>query len=144
MTTLQTIFIMVILLFSQCLYATSIDKYVKVCTDNQANKMGPELCECMGNKGKELSEEEFEFFYAIAAKDQAKVNKGHTTLKPNLKINVMQLTMIGPSKCANELAAQQNSSDTPNNSGGTASTASKSATDAASATVSESADSATQ
>ena len=144
MVTLKKIFIMVILLFSQCLYATSIDKYVKVCTDNQANKMGSELCECMGNKGKDLSEEEFEFFYAIAAKDQEKVNKGHTTLDVNQKMNVLQLTMIGPSKCANELATQQNSSDTPSNSGGAASAASESATDAASATVSESADSASQ
>ncbi len=135
---------MFILLFSQCLYATSLDKYVKVCTDNQANKMGPELCECMGSKGKELSEEEFEFFYAIAAKDQEKVNKGHTTLEPNQKINVMTLTMTGPTKCANELAAQQNSSDEADNSDSVAGSASESTNDTALGTVSESADSAAQ
>ena len=58
----------------------------------------------------DLSEEEFEFFYIIAAKDQEKVNKGHTTLDAVQKMNVMQLSMIGPSKCTSELAEQENSS----------------------------------
>lgn len=144
MTTLVRIFIVTALILSQSLYAESVEDYVKVCIDNQNNQMGPDLCECMGNKDKDLSEEEFDFFYAIAAKDQEKVNKGHATLDPNQKVNVMQLTMMGPSKCANELAAQQNSSETPDNSDSAAGTASESTKDAASATVSESADSAIQ
>ena len=37
-------------------------------------------------------------------------------------MNVMQLSMMGPSKCANELAAQQNSSDSQNSSNDAAST----------------------
>ena len=150
MITLTRMFIIITILFSQCLYvasaedSVSVKDYVKVCTENQNNKMDRDLCECMGNEGKKLSEEEFDFFYAIAAKNQEKVNKGHTTLDPNQKVNVMQLTMMGPSKCANKLATQQNSSDTPDNSDSAAGSASESTKDAASATVSESADSASQ
>lgn len=146
MITLTRMFIMISIFFSQCLFvasaedSASLKDYVKVCTENQNNKMDHDLCECMGNEGKKLSEEEFDFFYAIAAKNQEKVNKGHATLDPNQKVNVMQLTMMGPSKCANKLAAQQNSSDTPDNSD----SASESTNDAASATVSESANSASQ
>jgi len=150
MITLTRMFIIITILFSQCLYvasaedSVSVKDYVKVCTENQNNKMDRDLCECMGNEGKKLSEEEFDFFYAIAAKNQEKINKGHTTLDPNQKVNVMQLTMMGPSKCANKLATQQNSSDTPDNSDSAAGSASESTKDAASATVSESADSASQ
>lgn len=146
MITLTRMFIMITIFFSQCLFvasaedSASVKDYVKVCTENKNNKMDHDLCECMGNEGKKLSEEEFDFFYAIAAKDQEKVNKGHATLDPNQKVNVMQLTMMGPSKCANKLAAQQNSSDTPDNSD----SASESTNDAASATMSESADSTSQ
>lgn len=134
-TLIKLIFISTIL-FSQCLYATSVEEYVKVCTDNQANKMGTELCECMGNKGNKLSAEEFEFFYAIAAKDQEKVNTGHATLNANQKVNVMTLSMMGPSKCASELATQQDSSDTQNTSenqpGANSAIASEAADDSAS------------
>lgn len=98
-------------MFFQPLYAASLEDYIRACTANQGNRMGPELCTCMGNKGMDLSEEEFDFFYAIAAKDQEKVNKGHTTLDATQKMNVMQLSMMGPSKCASELAEQGNSSD---------------------------------
>ena len=136
MFTIIRVFFTIAVLFSQCLHAASVEEYVKVCTDNQGNKMGPELCECMGNKSKDLTEEEFDFFYAIAAKYHEKVNKGHATLDPNQKVNVMQLTMMGPSKCANELAAQQNSSNSQNSS--------ESASSATSSTSSEAADSALQ
>lgn len=95
----------------QPLYAASLENYIRACTANHGNRMGPELCACMGNKGMDLSEEEFDIFYAIAAKDQEKVNKGHTTLDATQKMNVMQLSIMGPSKCASELAEQGNSSD---------------------------------
>lgn len=98
-------------LFSQALYATSVEDYVAVCTANQNNRMDENVCRCMANEGKKLSDEEFEFFYAIAAKDQEKVNKGHATLGPNQKVNVMTLSMMGPSKCANEMATQNNSTN---------------------------------
>ncbi len=104
------------ILFSQSLYAVSVEDYIAACVANQGNRMGPELCECVGHKGKTLSDEEFDFFYALAAKDQNKINEGHTTLDANQKMSVIQLSMMGPSKCANELAAQQNSSGKPNSS----------------------------
>lgn len=156
MIALTRMFIIITIYFSQCLFVASaedsvpeedlvtVEDYVKVCTKNQNNKMDRDLCECMGNEGNNLSAKEFDFFYAIAAKDQEKVNKGHTTLEPNQKINVMTLTMTGPTKCANKLAAQQNSSETPDNSDSAAGSVSESTNDAASATVSESADSASQ
>ena len=107
------------LIIFQHLFAASSEDYIKACVANQNNRMGPELCECMANKGKDLSEEEFDFFYAIAAKDQQKVNKGHATLDANQKMNVMQLSMMGPSKCANELAQQEGTSGTQNSSAST-------------------------
>jgi len=113
MTALARMFIMITIFFSQCLYvasaenSVSVKDYVKVCTENQNNKIDSDLYECMGNEGKKLSE-------------------------------------MGPSKCANELATQQNSSDTPDNSDSAAGTASESSKDAASATVSESTNSAIQ
>ena len=46
--------------------AETVKKYVEVCTENQKNKMGPELCECVGNKAKgKFSKEEFDFFYTL-------------------------------------------------------------------------------
>ena len=72
-----TYILLVILLLLSSTFAASVEDYVQACINNQANRMGPELCECMGNKGAQLSENEFEFFYAIAAKDQEKINKGH-------------------------------------------------------------------
>ena len=106
----------------QPLYAASPEDYINACTANQGNRMGPELCECMANKGKELSDEEFDFFYAIAAKDQEKVNKGHATLDAQQKMNVMQLSMMGPSKCASELAQQESTSESQNSSDNAAAT----------------------
>ncbi|MGH1537161.1 MAG: hypothetical protein ACRBDX_03805 [Gammaproteobacteria bacterium] len=100
------------ILFSPTLYAVSAEDYIAACTTNQNNRMDADLCECMALEGQELSDEEFEFFYAITAKDQEKVNKGHATLDANQKVNVMTLSMMGPSKCANKLAAQKKSSNT--------------------------------
>ncbi len=114
---------MALLILFQPVFSASINDYIEACTSNQKNNMGPELCECMANKGKDLSEEEFDFFYAIAAKDQDKVNKGHVTLDANQKMNVMQLSMMGPSKCTNELAQKKNNSETqdsPSNSSSSA------------------------
>lgn len=128
--------LMLSILFSHNIYAEPVDDYVKVCIDNQANNMGPELCECMGIKAKELSTEEFDFFFGIAAKNQEKINTGHTALDANQKIKVMQLSMIGPSKCANELAAKQNTSNTQSSA--------ESSTESSLEAQSESADSATQ
>ena len=46
-------------------------------------------------------------------------------------MNVMQLSMMGPSQCANELATQNKSSDSNNSDTGTASASSTSAAEAA-------------
>lgn len=128
---------MTVLFIFQPLYATSAEDYINACTANQGNRMDREHCECMANEGKGLSDEEFEFFYAIAAKDQEKVNKGHMSLDANQKMNVMQLSMTGPTKCANELAQQNDTSDQNNSSSSSASSS-----DSAAETVEEAADSA--
>jgi hypothetical protein len=124
------------LLFSQTLYAASVEDYIVACNTNQNNKIDPALCECMGNKSKELTEEEFEFFYAISTKDQEKANKGHATLETKQKVKVMQLTMMAPAYCTNELAAQKNTSDSKDSS--------EKMTGASSSSVSEATDSASQ
>ena len=125
---------MTALFISQPLYATSAEEYINACTANQGNRMDREHCECMANEGKDLSDEEFEFFYAIAAKDQEKVNKGHMSLDANQKMNVMQLSMMGPTKCANKLAEQEPEAETQNSSANASSaeTVSESAADSAS------------
>ena len=40
MFTIIRVFFTIAVLFSQCLHAASVEEYVKVCTDNQGNKMG--------------------------------------------------------------------------------------------------------
>jgi len=128
------------ILLSHSLYAGPYEDYEKICTENQGNGMGPKECECMRDKSKGLTKEEFDFFYAIAAKDQDKVNKGHVTLDATQKMNVMQLSMMGPSKCANEIAKQENSQEQQDSSASATGAASATTSD----TVSESVDSASQ
>jgi len=103
--------VVITILISPTVYAASIDDYVAACTANQNNNMESDLCECMANKAKELSSEEFDFFYAIAIKDREKVNHGHTTLEPQQKAKVLQLNMLGPSRCANQLATNKDNTN---------------------------------
>lgn len=98
--------IIIIILSIPSAYADTVDAYIDACIKNQKNNMGPELCECMASKAEKLSPEEFDFLYGITAKDQEKVNSGHANLEPMQKVNVMQLSMAGPSQCTSELATK--------------------------------------
>ena len=87
--------------------AASVESYVAACMQNQKNAMGPELCECVGKKAKDMfSDDEFAFFYAMSAKDQASISKYNAQLSSQEKMNVIMFTMKGPSKCAGELSSQ--------------------------------------
>lgn len=129
----------VTIILLQSLYAVSPEQAIDACIANQGNRMGPELCECViKHKVKpNTSDEEFDFYYAIAAKDQQKIAKYNTTLDANQKINVMTLYMKAPSECAGELANQENSSDQPESSTDSAVSASDSASEAASGATSQ-------
>lgn len=87
--------------------AATLEQYKKVCSDNQRNNMGAELCECVGKEALiRFNEDEFNFFYATAAKDTAATQKYNMALAPQQKMNVIMFTMKGPSLCAGKLARQ--------------------------------------
>ncbi|MCU7829803.1 MAG: hypothetical protein KZQ85_12115 [Candidatus Thiodiazotropha sp. (ex Myrtea sp. 'scaly one' KF741663)] len=87
--------------------AATLEQYKKACSDNQRNNMGAELCECVGKEALiRFNEDEFNFFYATAAKDTAATQKYNKALAPQQKMNVIMFTMKGPPLCAGKLSRQ--------------------------------------
>jgi len=100
--------------WTNAVQATSVEDYVKVCVSNQKNQMGPGLCECVANKAKgRFNANEFGYFYAIAAKDGASINKYNSQLKQQEKMNVIMFSMKGPAECANDPAHRNKRPESP-------------------------------
>ena len=86
-------------------YAATISEYVTACTNNQANRMGPELCECVGQRVKrEHGQAGLDYLYYGVSKQSTQMHQVLAGMDPQQKAGIMMFSMQAPSKCAGELA----------------------------------------
>jgi hypothetical protein len=124
--------ILVVVIWASHADAASVEAYVQACVANKHNGMDQDVCECVGNKAKaRFNAAQFDYYYAVAAKDPASVNKYNFRLNPQEKMDVIMYTMKGPSECASEVASQREKSENREPDGGAASSSSGAASGAA-------------
>ncbi len=85
--------------------AATVSEYVKACVNNQANRMGPELCECVGMRARrEHGQAGLDYLYHGVTKQGAQMQQLLATMGPQQKVGIMMFSMQAPADCARELA----------------------------------------
>lgn len=85
--------------------AATVSEYVTACTSNQANRMGPELCECVGQRvRREHGQTGLDYLYYGVSKQGVQMNQVLAGMDAQQKVGIMMFSMQAPSECASELA----------------------------------------
>ena len=114
--------------------AATVSVYVKACINNQANRMGPELCECVGKRAKrEHGQAGLDYMYHGVAKQGTEMQQILSTMDPQQKVGIMMFSMQAPADCARQLAKleQMQQKAAPAGSAGGSAEAAAEATDSA-------------
>ena len=85
--------------------AATVSEYVTACVNNQANRMGPELCECVGQRARRKhGQDGLDYLYYGVTKQGAEMQQVLAGLGPQQKVGIMMFSMQAPADCARELA----------------------------------------